>query len=89
MASSLIYNPMEITIEKLIKLGFYQGEFPELLYELENTTLIVCVPFETKFYFYIRQWDGKEDVNTIYIPKDFTNINQVIMILGCTLSDKK
>ena len=79
---------MKITIEKLIDLGFYKGNYPELLYDLDDETVIVCVQSEGKFYFWIRQFDGKTDFNQIYIPKNFTNINQVIMILGCTLSNK-
>lgn len=72
---------MELTEEILIKLGFKYGEFPRMLFVLDNETTFEMAYAEGKWYGCIIQCDGKMNLERVYIPKDLKTMLDVQLII--------
>lgn len=72
----------EITETELINLGFHTGDYPEIIYVLNEETSLVLVCSEGKWYGAIHQFQGlKPPMERVYIPKDIKTVHDVKLLI--------
>jgi hypothetical protein len=77
----------EIDEKKLQDIGFVFGDYPEMIFPLNEETSLVLVYAEGKWYGAIKQFQGlKPPMEWVYIPKDIVSMNHVLLLIAC-LSD--
>ncbi len=77
----------EIDEKKLKEIGFIFGDYPEMIFPLNEETSLVLVFADGKWYAAIKQFIGlKPPMERVYIPKDIVSINHVLLLIAC-LSD--